>query len=243
MPSLSDLHDRIEKLYLKTGYPIHEGWYEDLVSVLHDMSERGAVDYSGYVHRDLIPDKDLQLKLGKIDKRFLEMHSGYGYFEFDVFVQGKRVIKDEDPIYIADLFTPAREKVTEAVDYSKATSYLKSIDDTVLNLMNMFKPTLLAKAINFVAGDFADVFDTDIVVSRDGRVRFKFTVNYDVYTYVKWIPKDEVEALIAMLNAGVPVPKDTWQELDFTVLEGDKINFRISPSARITIFVYNIPNT
>jgi len=243
MPSLSDLHDRIENLRLKFGDPIHEGWFDDLADVLHDMSEYGAVTYEGIVRKDLIPDKDLQLKLGKLDKRFLEVHSGYGYFDFDVWVQGKRVIKDEDPIYIADLFTPAKEKVTQAIDEAKATDYLKRIDDNVLLLMNMFKPSLLAKAINYVASNFSDIFESDIVVSRDGRVRFKFTTDKDVYTYVKWIPKDEVEALIALLNSGAPIPKDTWQEIDFTVLEGDKINFRISPSAKITIFVYNIPNT
>jgi len=43
----------------------------------------------------------------------------YGFFEDNVFVQGKPVIKDGDPINLYDIFEPAKDKITQAIDSSK----------------------------------------------------------------------------------------------------------------------------
>ncbi|MHC1593720.1 MAG: hypothetical protein ACXQT2_00180 [Methanotrichaceae archaeon] len=52
-----------------------------------------------------------------------EMFYGvYGYFEQDLYVQGKRVIKDGDPVNIYDIFEPAKERIRQAIDESKVPS-------------------------------------------------------------------------------------------------------------------------
>ena len=117
------LEERIQGLYLRTGQVITEDWYAELVSVLKDLSTGGAVTYEGYVLRDLKPQQDLVINLGEPDLRFREVHAGYGYFTYEVFVAGKRVLKDGDPICISDIYPEAQEKITTAIDQAKVTGY------------------------------------------------------------------------------------------------------------------------
>lgn len=82
MPSL---RARIEALHLRPGDVIMEEWYEQLESLLKDITEEGAVTYDGYITRDLIPTKDLTFDIGKPLKRIREIHAGYGYFLYGIF--------------------------------------------------------------------------------------------------------------------------------------------------------------
>jgi hypothetical protein len=50
-----------------------------------------------------------------------EVFANYGYFNYNVLVQGKPVIKDGDPISIYDIFDYARAKITGAIDLAKVT--------------------------------------------------------------------------------------------------------------------------
>jgi len=58
----------------------------------------------------------------------------YGFFQGDLFVKGKRVIKDGDPISIYDIQQPAVEKITQAIDQSLLTQYTKETRDVVVRL-------------------------------------------------------------------------------------------------------------
>lgn len=88
---------RYEELRLRTGEPILEEWFDTLIDVLENITERGAVSYGGYVHADLVPDKDLLLNLGTPTSRFKELHAGYGYFSYNVWIKGTKV--EELPWY------------------------------------------------------------------------------------------------------------------------------------------------
>jgi hypothetical protein len=48
--------------------------------------------------------------------------------------------------------------------------------------------------------------------------------------------------VISLLNGGDVIPVNAWHEFDFTVMNNDRVNLRISPSTTVTVFVYNIPN-
>ena len=61
-------------------------------------------------------------------------YGGYGFFEENVFVQGKKVIKDGDPINLYDIFEPAKQKVTQAIDQSLLTQYMRETRDKVVRL-------------------------------------------------------------------------------------------------------------
>ena len=73
--------------YLKVtpGMVIRSSWANELVDAIETVSEYGAVSYEGYISKDLIPDADLAINLGLEDRRFKEVHAGYGYFTYGIF--------------------------------------------------------------------------------------------------------------------------------------------------------------
>ncbi len=73
-------------------------------------------------------------KRGDPDYPFNLFYGLYGYFYYDLLVQGKKVIKDGDPINIYDILEPAREKVTYAIDQSLLTQYMRDVREKVLKL-------------------------------------------------------------------------------------------------------------
>lgn len=206
------------------GSIVTDEWYTRLVDHLNQIGFQGAVDYYGYVSRDLLPNIDLLLNLGSSDLRFLSQHSGFGYFTYQVTVDGKEVLKDGDCITIGDIGSGAKSDITDAV-------------------VDAHKPHLLGSIFNQGVADFVDVFGADLDVQYTGKVRFKVTANKAGHPYAKWHPTGEASAIIAELNMGVEVKGGSWMEEDFTVRVGDKINARFSPAATITLFLYSIPES
>jgi len=269
----------LDELRLKTGQLITEDWFDKLVDFLEEVGYGGVITVYGYVSKDLVPVEDLLINLGIPLKNFKELHVGYGYFKYDAWIEGKKILKDGDPITVEDLGSPAQTKITTAIDNStqlagikgdtahldinisafrdaitgkldviaskqdQSYSKLTDIDNHLLGQSFIFKPILLDKVINQIAPDMADIFPTDLIVPYAGRIRFKFMAGYEIYAYVKHRPSGTTTDLIAMLNAGASIPPACWHEFDFTVMNNDKINFRITPSTTISLFIYNIPNT
>ena len=142
MPYLDELR---QKLKLEVGDPITEDWYDDLVAYLEKIEKGSAVDYIGYIHRDLIPDKDALFNIGVRNFRLKQVYSVYGYFSYvksstiifhnlkgddinadtvksrvgafseRLTVQGKVVLKDEDPIHISSFYDYAKSQLQDAV--------------------------------------------------------------------------------------------------------------------------------
>lgn len=71
---------------------------------------------------------------GEPDNPFHELYGYYGYFFYDLYVQGRRVIKDGDPINLYDIFEPAKQKITQAIDQSLLTQYMRESRDVVVKL-------------------------------------------------------------------------------------------------------------
>ena len=74
---------------------------------------------------DVAPDQDNARELGYEDKAWKDIYAHYGYFIDDAYIQGKRVLKDGDPINIADIYPEARQKITQAIDASTLLGYIK----------------------------------------------------------------------------------------------------------------------
>ena len=55
----------------------------------------------------------------------------YGFFDQNLFVQGKPVIKDGDPVSVYDLGTPAQEKITQSIDNALITQYTRESRDVL----------------------------------------------------------------------------------------------------------------
>lgn len=157
------------------------------------------------------------------------VNAGIGNFSEQVYVQGKRVIKDEDPIKISEFYEYAKSQIIQA------------IQDALLNLRVPPKPYLLGYQVDYVAPEMYDVFSPDLVVLWDGRVRVKVMGDNDFLAYVKFVPNTTPVEVLATLNSATPITANSWFEFDFTVNKDDKVNVRVTPTTKITIFIYNIP--
>jgi len=178
-----------EYLKVKTGQVIRSSWANELIDSIQMVAEKGAVDYYGYVHKDLIPDRDLALNLGLENLRFREVHAGYGYFTYGIFP----------------------------------------------------RTMLLGLQQDYYAYELTDIFDPDLLIEFDGICRVKAKHEYDFYAYLSWTPALTGIEELAALNEGKLIPKQVWKEMDFTVAKSDKVNVQVSPSGKVTIAVYNIP--
>jgi len=56
-----------------------------------------------------------------------DIYGQRGYFSDNLYVQGKVVLKDGDPINIADIFPDAQAKITGAINDSDLTKALQSV--------------------------------------------------------------------------------------------------------------------
>jgi len=184
---------KYDYLRLKTGQVITQDWFNDIADAIEEIDRAvfaySAVDYYGYVHKDLIPDTDLLLNLGMETRRFKQVHAGYGYFVYGIFP----------------------------------------------------RTTLLGLQQDYLAHEFTNIFDPDLVIEFNGLCRVKAKHEYDFYAYLYWIPYVTEIGQLAALNEGKVIPKQVWKEMDFTVSKADKVNVQVTPSGKVTIAVYNIP--
>ena len=119
-------------------------------------------------------------------------------------------------------------------------SEVDPISDYVREIYLMKLTKLLAYVVNKYVPEGVDVFDSDVIVDRSGRVRFKLWLALAGYVATKWTPAGLTEAIIGYLNAKDMIPSEAWHEFDFTVMKDDKINVRVYPSQNVTIFIYGL---
>jgi len=129
----------LEDLYLKAGDVIEESWYKLHYDIHKSIDELlagiSSVIRYGYVYGDLVPYQDQVLDIGRPDLRFNRIFAMTGYFDDNVFVQGKRVIKDGDPISIYDIYAQAQHKITYAIDSSYYVSLTLPIDSKLQDII------------------------------------------------------------------------------------------------------------
>jgi len=107
-------------------------------------------------------------KRGDPDTPFDFFYGYYGYFFNELYVQGKPVIKDGDPINIYDIFQPAQQKITQSIDNSLLTQYTSKISSIASNLTFDEAKNLmvaLGKPVNVY--DISDYVKTKISQSID----------------------------------------------------------------------------
>ena len=71
---------------------------------------RGAVDLE-HVTTDVAPAEDNRYSLGTEERQWRAVYAHYGYFTDDAYVQGRRVLKDGDPVTVMYFEGPAKEEV------------------------------------------------------------------------------------------------------------------------------------
>ncbi len=65
------------------------------------------------IYSDIVPGADDVFSLGSPERSWLTVYAYTGFFESDLLVQGRRVIKDGDPVAVYEFTGPAEETITE----------------------------------------------------------------------------------------------------------------------------------
>ena len=117
---------------------------------------------------------------------------------------------------------------------------LKDGDPITISEDKTTEPYLLGKVWGQAVADYADVFASDLLVQKSGRVRVKLSASADVVAYFKHKPYDETAAVIAALNAGASIKANTWFEQELAVMQNDYVNVRVSPGATLNLMLLNI---
>jgi len=107
-------------------------------------------------------------KRGDPDTPYNELYAGTGYFSDNVYVQGKPVIKDGDPITVSDLGDSATQKISQAIDSSTTSQSISSIKDKV-NKINIDDNGNIGvfPATPITIGDISDTVKQKITQSID----------------------------------------------------------------------------
>jgi len=126
---------KYDRLYVKPFTRATSAWANAVVSALNELDERisevGTPFDPEHLTENIIPEYDLALDIGDPTHRFYAYYGYLGFFDGDLYVQGKRVIKDEDPVNIYDIFPPAQDKIEEAF-YDALSSSEPRVDVAVI---------------------------------------------------------------------------------------------------------------
>ena len=168
------------------GKLIRSSWGAGVVEALDDLYYGGAVTYDGYVQKDLLPVEDLKLKLGDPNLKFKEVNAGYGYFTYQLTVQGKVVLKDGDPISIYDIFEDARIKITQAIDYSYSYAVLSDVDSKLQTILQQLdvKISVLRDKLDYIYDRLNKDIPVDILESERTISGLVENITADGYEYV-----------------------------------------------------------
>ena len=226
-------HKGIEPLYPDEWNAVVDG-LDILYRYVAQLEERTNFEA---LKSDIKPAVDNVYDLGDVERSWREVWGHIGYFKDALYVQGRPVIKDGDPISVFDILEDARRKITLAIDYS---TLLYSIYAELVRLVDGKKPELLGIEVNKHLYPGYTVFDTDLTVRKSGRVRVKLWSSVDGYFALKWTPRGFTDPIIGYLNAGAPIPARCWHEFDFTCEAEDKVNVVVYQTGQVTVAIYNI---
>ena len=102
------------------GTRLTSGLWNQLVNALNELYDLQLQDVTFQDLYDLpasiIPAIDDVYDLGAPDSAWQAIYAYYGYFNDNVYVQGKQVLKDGDPVNIYEFFPIAQEQIVQAIE-------------------------------------------------------------------------------------------------------------------------------
>jgi len=158
----------LEDLYLKAGDVIEESWYKLHYDIHKSIEEllAGATSVIryGYVYGDLVPYQDSVLDVGKPELRFNNVFAMTGYFDNNVFIQGRRALKDGDPISLYDIYAQAQQKITYAIDDSYYVSLTLPINEKLADVLLELEEQ--KRKLDEIYNRLNETLDVDILASE-----------------------------------------------------------------------------
>jgi len=143
-------------------------------------------------------------KRGDPDAPYKQLYGYYGYFFNDLFVAGRRVLKDGDPITLYNIEEPAKEAITQAIDRSKVDLIAQYTSDIPRK----------RKIEEEIKDRVSSIEEKVVKIRMDeyGNVGVIIAEPIDVYGYVRVRPTDpeeELEHVSDIVDTGVVSPPIT----------------------------------
>jgi len=137
---------------------------------------------------------------GEQDINVRKVTAKAGEFSESLTLQGKTVLKDGDPIYIADLYDAAVGKVTAAVDAARATSLLEEVRDHTSNLPSIY--AWLTGVRRLDTGDIGvAVYADNVGLARESTLSAVSSNVASIKSKLDSIAVDEAGRVAAAINA------------------------------------------
>ncbi len=175
---------RFDRLFVKPFTRATSAWANAVVSALNELDDRinalGEPFDPEHLTENIIPEYDLALDIGDPARRFYAYYGYLGFFDGDLYVQGKRVIKDEDPVNIYDIFQPAQDKLVGAF-YDALTKGIIIVGPTDaygnvrVSIENAFRP--VSTSIHVTANENTEGVQLSLIV--DGRPNVNVAYNVE----------------------------------------------------------------
>ncbi len=179
-------------------------------------------------------------KRGDPDNPFNMFYGFYGFFDQALFVQGKPVIKDGDPISLYDIFSYAQQKITSAIDSARITSisdlirlYTQESRDVLLKIYGKVPSTSdITYAVDYssLAANVSNIRDKVVRLRMDdyGNVGIIIAEPVDEYGRVKVSPPSELIDEFKPVSASASVAAaDNTAGLVTTLFKGGRPNINI----------------
>ena len=171
---------KYDRLYVKPFTRATSAWANAIVSALNELDEKTTNPDLTHLKTDIIPEYDLAYDIGDPTHRFYAYYGYLGFFDGDLYVQGKRVIKDEDPVNIYDIFQPAQDKLIEAF-YDALSRGIIIVGPTDpygnvrVSIENAFRP--VSTSISVSASENTSGVELSLIVDGRPNVNIAYSVN------------------------------------------------------------------
>jgi len=127
--------DRLKVTPLSRATSVWANEIVDALNLLYGMAEE-RVTYEDLknLKQDIKPAEAGKYIIGDEGREWLAIYGFYGFFDNNVFVQGRRVLKDGDPITLYDISDLAKSKISQAIDQTKTREFIGEIRDKVVKI-------------------------------------------------------------------------------------------------------------
>ena len=113
-------NNQFQNLILGPGTKLSPSWFILLANDLQQMQNQineAVTFYDLYdLPSDIIPEVDGIYDLGDPQSAWDSVYAYYGFFNDNVYVNGKVVLKDGDPVNIYEFFQPAQEELLQIIE-------------------------------------------------------------------------------------------------------------------------------
>ena len=127
-------------LYVSPARRISSAWGNAIVNILNELYNLQQYDVTFEdllaLYSSIVPAQDNQFSLGAQGNAWQSMYGYTGFFNDNLYVNGKVVLKDGDPINLYEIFTPAQQEIASSVQSALGIFDIDEYGNLGVNVQN-----------------------------------------------------------------------------------------------------------